>query len=345
MSVVVVTLSFASDALLGSKDLTFEIPLNHVYKMSRANQIMSFILEAANGSEKVLQVSANIAISATVSLFPDVAGLRRYTAIKEMATSYIWNSRGLEEHWRTAFAELFRAILPQHLIVQEEGTLWTFTDTTKNPSPAVALDKTMPLGSKAGSWKRPDVRVIHFLDGRPLFPILVENKKAISRQHSTPESGWPCTLHGRTLLLSSLSRAIQQAEWQAALLFRFDSASGRTDRQSEVFLIAAVGPLYVTALVSRSEIDLVYHHTPVDTIQEMIAQLDDMEHLERRKEDEAEALNLDLAGMVPECDTFSRTEVTRKSGLPGSWSTIHLLDTPMSDRMLSSIATWQYLYI
>lgn len=262
--------------------------------------------------------------------------------MKHLAKSFHFNSRGLEEHWRTTFAELLRILLPPHLIVQEEGTQWSFNDTTKNPTLTTFLDRTLPLGQKEGFGRRPDVRVLFFHDNKLWFPLLVENKKAIPRFHSL-DFGWPCTERGRSLLVASLGRAVTQAEWQAVMVFKFDDASPSNNRQTEIALIAAVGPIYITALVHRHDIEAAYPESTFKEMEKHVAHVDSEERRERGSEDEEipQPPHPDAMPLI-ESDSFELYEYCRRrSRLPvGTWSKPFLLDTPPSDETLANILSW-----
>ncbi|KAJ7621545.1 hypothetical protein DFH06DRAFT_1341170 [Mycena polygramma] len=338
MSALSVTLSVSGDLVVRSKDITVQIPLDAIYNYSPNTVINGFELISAEGVAKLLQISIESSITPPEAVLPplfrDLLGFNKYSAVKKLAESYIWNARGLEEFWRTTFAELLRAILPSHLLVQEEGTFWSFSNAARNPTPAVHLDRTMPLGTNAGSGKRPDVRVISFPPNavRPLLPIIVENKKAISRKDSADGIGWPCTLRGRRTFIDSLQRAIQQVEGQAALLFKFDSADVET-RQSDVLLIAAVGPLYVVARVYREELEAAYRFKTPDAIQETIDILN-QEELRAREDEAQEEIPGPVDEMVAESDSYQTSEYTTFSAVKGSWSSPYLLDTLRSYRLL-----------
>ncbi|KAJ6606702.1 hypothetical protein B0H10DRAFT_2074764 [Mycena sp. CBHHK59/15] len=258
-SMLTVSVAVSGHSVRIPQEVTFLVPLTEgLHQMKSTSHTLAIDVSAQDNAQSFVHVETRVHISKPL-LFPDRNARQRYQTLKTMASAYDSNLRGLEEHWRTVFAELFRAILPGHVIVQEEGTLWTFHDTTRNPAAALLpLNRTMPLASGSGYSMRPDFRAIISRAGRIHFPILGECKKAISRQHASP-SGWQATDHGRETFISSLRRAVNQIELQAVILFKLDRDSQETTtRQSTVCLVAAVGPIYVMALVTREQIESAY---------------------------------------------------------------------------------------
>ncbi|KAJ7234890.1 hypothetical protein B0H12DRAFT_153072 [Mycena haematopus] len=282
------------------------------------------------------QVETRIHISEPL-LIPDHNARLRYETLKTMASSYDFNLRSLEEHWRTVYAELFRAILPGHVIVQEEGTLWTYHDTTRNPAAAVRpFDHTQPLEDGSGYWKRPDFRAIVLLAGRIYFPILGECKKAISRQHTSP-SGWPATNYGRKALIASLRRAVKQAELQAVVLFKLDRDSQQpATRQSRVCLVAAVGPIYVTALVTREQIERAHPslaYAPLRRVHHELELLEEEEVHDRARN----VVPISPNDMRDEYSTFVQADYTDPGSLLREcWSPPQALDSLESNSILGA---------
>ncbi|KAJ7503973.1 hypothetical protein B0H11DRAFT_1905859 [Mycena galericulata] len=135
--------------------------------------------------------------------------------------------------------------------IGEEATLWTYHDTTRNPGATEAsLDRTLPLAKGCGYSVRADFRATVLRNGRRHVPVLGENKRAISRRGMAP-SGWPATSKGHQGFIIPLQRAVSQVELQAVVLFKLDrDASDKANRQSAVFMIAAVGPIYVWAFAT-----------------------------------------------------------------------------------------------
>ncbi|KAJ7626451.1 hypothetical protein B0H17DRAFT_1110902 [Mycena rosella] len=274
-----------SSTLINYQEVTFLVPLTEgLHRMKPTSQTLAIDISAQDTAQSYVHVETRVHISKPL-LFPDRNARLRYETLKTMASAYDSNLRSLEEHWRTVFAELFRAILPGHIIVQEEGTLWTFHDTTRNPAAALLpLNRTMPLGSGSGYSMRPDFRAIVSRAGRIHFPILGECKKAISRQHASP-SGWPATGHGRAAFISSLRHAVNQVELQAVVLFKLDRDSQEmATRQSTVCLVAAVGPIYVMTLVTREQIESAYPDANLEEVNDQIRILEQQEELERARD-------------------------------------------------------------
>ncbi|KAJ7454943.1 hypothetical protein B0H11DRAFT_256239 [Mycena galericulata] len=263
-----------------------------------------------------------------------------------LATGYNTNVRNLEEPWRTLYAELLRALLPQHVMIQEEGTLWTFHDTTQNLGVVYPpFNRTIPLARNSGYEYRTDFRAITFLpNGLIRFPILGENKAAISRQ-DTAISGWPVNLRGRAELLDGLQRAVSQVELQAVVLFKTDSAAALPEtRQRLVCLIAAVGPIYTTAFATREEIETGYAGLNVVSAADHIYNLRAQERRMPPRPDQPRRPASPNA-MEIELDSFEATEFTEPySNLSfDAWSRPMMLDTPESDRFLVGLQAWPYL--
>ncbi|KAJ6611533.1 hypothetical protein B0H10DRAFT_1952954 [Mycena sp. CBHHK59/15] len=274
----------------------------------------------------------------------------RHHALKEMASNFNTNLRNLEEPWRTLFAELFRAVLPRHVMIQEEGTLWTFHDTPRNPGVvSPPFNRTMPLARKTGYEHRTDFRAILFLIGGLIhFPILGENKAAISRQDAAV-SGWPANFKGRVAFVQALRRAVSQVELQAVVLFKTDSdASLPATRQPSVFLIAAVGPIYAVSFAARDKIEEGYANVDVGRAARRLDALmaEEQRDAHRKQPDAAQPQTPGAPDtMMVELDSFDPGEYTRThSKLPdGSWSKPMMLDTPESDAFLLSLQHWPYL--
>ncbi|KAJ7125906.1 hypothetical protein C8R44DRAFT_780720 [Mycena epipterygia] len=321
------------------QEATFLVPLTEgLHQMKPTFHTLAIDVSAQDNAQSYVHVETRVHLSKPL-LFPDRNARLRYETLKTMASAYDSNLRSLEEHWRTVFAELFRAILPGHVIMQEEGTLWTFHDTTRNPAAALLpLNRTMPLGSGSGYSMRPDFRAIVSRAGRIHFPILGECKKAISRQHASP-SGWPATGHGRATFISSLRHAVNQVELQAVVLFKLDRDSPEmATRQSTVCLVAAVGPIYVMTLVTREQIESAYPDANLDEVNDQIRILEQQEELERARD----VVSVSPDAMLAEFITFRQEEYTNYySKLPSQyWSRPRVLDTPDSDMLLETIRGW-----
>ncbi|KAJ7367115.1 hypothetical protein DFH08DRAFT_797953 [Mycena albidolilacea] len=300
-------------------------------------QTLKIDINADGDMQSCINVETRVQISEP-PLFPDLRARRRYETVKDMATSYISNLRNLEEHWRTVFAELFRAILPGHVVIQEEGTLWTFHDTTKNPAVAQPLDRTLPLASGSGYSVRPDVRGLVKRGARLYFPLLGEIKKAISRQHIS-EYGWPATEYGCRVFISSLRRAIEQAELQAVALFKDDrDLEERGARQSSVWLFTAVGPIWIAVFVTRGQIETAYPDASLTYVNRRVQILEEEEEMDRAQD----ILSVSPDAMLAEFRTFPEEKYTTGcSKLPThSWCLLRMLDTPDSDMVLMAIRQW-----
>ncbi|KAJ7750443.1 hypothetical protein DFH07DRAFT_827822 [Mycena maculata] len=343
------SLEITGTSLRRSEGCTLQIPLTVGQRPAQlaATQSLSFALGGnEDDAESIVQVMIKIRTSESVILDPRARV--RHDALKGMATGYQTNLRNLEEPWRTLYAELLRAVLPRHVMIQEEGTLWTFHDTTQNQGVvSPPLDRTMPLARKTGYEHRTDFRAILFLsNGLIHFPILGENKAAISRQ-DTAISGWPDNIHGRAELVDALQRAVLQVELQAVVLFKTDSAASLPEtRQSIVCLIVAVGPIYAVAFATRDEIEAGYSNVDVASAAEHLRK---MRARERRDvlplSNQPEQPPALPDAMTIELDSFEAIEFTRPSSkLPdGSWSRPVMLDTPESDTLLLGLQGWQYL--
>jgi hypothetical protein len=266
-----------------------------------------------------------------------------------IATTYDYNLRNLEENWRPVFTELLRVILPKHVVLQEEATLWTFHDTTRNPGAAeTPFERTLPLASGSGYSVRPDFRAIVLRNAQMYFPVLGENKRAISRQYIA-ESGWPATSRGHEGFILSLQRAVTQVELQAVVLFKLDRNSpDQANRQSKVCLIAAVGLIYVRAFATRDQIERAYPDANLTRVSEQIDMLADQEERAALQRDNFNAPAPTSAdAMFAESDTFQQEEYTKAhSRLPSdSWSKPCMLDTPESNTILMMLRRWEDLQI
>ncbi|KAF8146162.1 hypothetical protein K438DRAFT_1991116 [Mycena galopus ATCC 62051] len=326
----------------GQPEVTFQVPLSEdAHQMTGIMQKLSINI---NDAQSLVHVEMHARVSEPL-LFPDPKARVRYETLKTMASTYGSNLRSLEEHWRTLFTELLRVILPGHVIMQEEGTLWTYHDTTRNPAATTTpLDRTLALGRGSGYSMRPDFRAIVSRNDRIYSPILGESKKAISRQHTAP-SGWPATRHGHNSFTSSMQRAITQVELQAVVLFKLDRHAPDTEtRQSKVCLIATVGPIYVMALATREQIEDAYPDANLDQVNDRINELEAQEERARQIDPPAPA---SLDAMLAESDTFVQDEYAKHhSKLPTrSWSAPCMLDTPESDALLFTIRGWPYLEV
>ncbi|KAJ7882235.1 hypothetical protein B0H14DRAFT_2704032 [Mycena olivaceomarginata] len=330
---LIVSVIASGPPLCDRQESTFVVPLTSaLHRLKPLSQTLRVDVSAQDDSQSLI----NLEMCAHISeppLFPDRNARLRYETLKMMASGYVSNLRRLEEHWRTVFTELFRAVLPGHVIMQEEGTLWTFHDTTQNPAATLtAFDRTIALSSGSGYSMRPDFRAIVSRNGQIHFPILGETKKAVSRQHVAP-SGWPATSHGRTTYISSLRRAINQVELQAVVLFKLDhDLQDKAARQSTVCLVATVGPIYVIAIVTRVLIEAAYPDADLEEVDEQIGRLEFEEELDRARDVPA----LDPA--QAESTEFREEEYTYSSKLPSHiWSRPCMLDTTDSDTLLKTI--------
>ncbi|KAJ7650338.1 hypothetical protein FB45DRAFT_997370 [Roridomyces roridus] len=261
----------------------------------------------------------------------------KYQDLKERAESYDDNPRNLEEHWRAVFAQRFQGIslhLPR-AFVQEEITIWSFHDPKKNPS-ARKLAESLHLAHGSGSSLRPDFGVLAKLGIKWYLFLLAENKRAVPRSQVDP-SGWPNTMHGRAALLSQMKVAVEEAELQAALLFKTDEASlDPESRQDFVVLLATVGPIYLVGRVQRAQLE-----TELDENELSMALLS----IQSNGQAGDEERELDMHGMhvdQPQIyNVYDVEDFTHQSTLPAStWHGPFILDSPESDATLLVLRNW-----
>jgi hypothetical protein len=231
-------------------------------------------------------------------------------------------------------------------MVQEEGTLWTFHDTSRNLGVVFPpFDRTFPLSTDAGYEYRTDFRAILFLLGGLIhFPILGENKAAISRE-DTADSGWPANLRGRHQAVKMLQHAIVQVELQSVVLYKTDSATlDLTTRQSVVCLMAAVGLIYTVAFATRSQIEQGYADVDATSAAKRLHQLRVQETRMAQNEPVRPPQPAAPDDMDIDYTSFDATKFAAYSRLPqGAWSEPVLLDTPKSDDLLLGLQQWDYL--
>ncbi|KAJ7266021.1 hypothetical protein C8J57DRAFT_1329273 [Mycena rebaudengoi] len=349
MSMLTVSVTVDGQPVPRPQEVTFRVALSDdVHQMKPTVQTLSLDINPRDETQSILNLKIEAHLSET-SIFPDPASQARYEASKMLAAGYDFNLRNLEESWRAVFAELLRIVLPKHVTLQEEATLWTYHDTTQNPGAAGApLDRTLPLAKGSGYSVRPDFRAIVLRNGRMHVPVLGENKRAISRREMAP-SGWPATSKGHQEFIISLQRAVSQVELQAAVLFKLDrDASDKANRQSAVFMIAAVGPIYVWVYATREEIEAAYGNPNLADIAEEIDFLEDQEERGARRDiPEPPAPTLPNA-MFAESDTFQREEYTKGNSKllrADAWSKPCMLDTPESNTVLTVLRRWEYLQV
>ncbi|KAJ6528997.1 hypothetical protein B0H19DRAFT_1083335 [Mycena capillaripes] len=251
------------------QEVTFRVALSDdVHQMKPTVQTLSLDINPRDETQSIL----NLKIEAHLS--------------EMLAAGYDFNLRNLEESWRAVFTELLRIVLPKHVTLPEEATLWTYHNTTRNPGAAEApLDRTLLLAKGSGYSVRPDFHVIVLRNGRMHVPVLGENKRAISRREMAP---------------SGLDR----------------DAFDKANRQSAVFMIAAVGPI------------------PGRT---------------RGPKGHPQTANPTLPNaMFAESDTLQRDEYTKinsKLLRADAWSKPCMLDTPESNAVSTMLRRWEYLQV
>ncbi|KAJ7504203.1 hypothetical protein B0H11DRAFT_507475 [Mycena galericulata] len=348
MSMLTVSVTVDGQPVPRPQEVTFRVALSDdAYQMKPTVQTLSLDISPREETQSILNLKIQAHLS-EASIFPDATSQARYETSKMLAAEYDFNLRNMEESWRAVFAELLRIVLPNHVTLQEEATLWTYHDTTRNPGAAGApLDRTLTLAKGSGYSVRPDFRAIVLRNGRMHVPVLGENKRAISRREMAP-SGWPATRKGHQEFIASLQRAVRQVELQAVVLFKLDrEASDKANRQSVVFMIAAVGPIYVWAVATRVEIEAAYGNPDLADVAGEIEFLEDQEERVVQRNPEPPALALPNA-MFAESDTFQREEYTKSHSKllrADAWSKPCMLDTPESNAVLTMLRRWEYLQV
>ncbi|KAJ7252084.1 hypothetical protein B0H12DRAFT_1118359 [Mycena haematopus] len=125
-----------------------------------------------------------------------------------------------------------------------------------------------------------------------------------------------------------------QAELQAIVLFKLDHDSQwPATRQSKVCLVAAVGPIYVTAVITREQIESAHPMATatLEQVNEELDQLEMQEAFDRGQNDVAVSPD----DMRDDFNTFVREEYTAlNSLLRECWSLPRLLDSIASDNFL-----------
>ncbi|KAJ7888710.1 hypothetical protein B0H13DRAFT_1888315 [Mycena leptocephala] len=111
----------------------------------------------------------------------------------------------------------------------------------------------------------------------------------------------------RTAKSKSRQHYVQQVELQAVALFKLDhDLEERGARQSTVWLVAAVGPIYVVAIVTREQIEAAYPDANLAYVNRRIQLLEQEEEMARAHD----VLSASPDAMLAEFSTFPEEQYT-----------------------------------
>lgn len=284
--------------------------------------------------------------------FSNVKNERLYRFHKLYAESYVTNLRNLEAPWKPVIASLLEEIVQKVCItlgssidvaVQQEQPLAPPALTTAS----INADSTM-TSSKHKGTVYPDISVLRYLLGVNNFRTLTCNnmghqeidylvcaelKRSIKRAYI--RQGLKAWNTGYKALLDPLRNAAVQAKRQAFVAMK---RPGQTN--SDIILIAAVGPFWMWCLANRSQLfDTFRGHTVEDILDDTQEAreddiLDESELIDDADDESSESFTPVSSALL---SPMSKEQIFRGHRENLHWSDPVMLDTELSEAALRAL--------